>query len=525
MKMKIKPKIKPLATNTEIDVIKIKTERNSLGVLKTLLVMLLITLQLALFLISYLYFMWFFQSVVLVSLILTLFSCFYVLNTNKNSQSKPIWMIFLLLCFSFGYVIYFISDERVFWAKYKKRYIKILKNSQDIEHNSPCLVEEGNLTGDSKYLYSAGKFRAYTGTQATYFSSGTTIFDDIIKEINNAKSFVFIEFFIISDGVLLNRLLTVLEDKIKQGVDVKIIYDDLGSHRTLKRKTKKYMKKLGIKLVSFNKVLPKFSVLLNYRDHRKIVVIDGKIAYTGGVNLADEYINEKRLYGYWKDTGVKIAGPAVEAFTLMFLRQWEFLTKESINLQSYLALADIKENNNIIVPYADGLEYDQNIGKNVYINMIASAKEKIYIMSPYFVIDDTIKNLLINKAQAGVDVKIILPEIADKKMVYIVSRNNAEKLLEYGIKVFVMKNSFVHAKVVLTELSAVVGSINMDLRSFYQQFECASYLTDKKVLNDINADFNKTINNSLQITNTNCKRSRLYFRVIAGIINILSPFM
>jgi len=517
--------IKHLATNSEIDIVKVKTERNSLGVLKTLLVMALIALQLLVFLMSYLYLMWFFQSFVLISLILSLITCIYVLNTNKNSQSKPIWMIFLLLCFSFGYVFYFISDEKVFWARFKKRYTKILKNSQDIEPENYVKNINSPLKGDFEYLNSAGKFKTYQNCEAKYYSSGTKIFDDILEDVKRAKKFIFIEFFIVADGVLLGRLITALKQKVSEGVDVRIIYDDLGSHKCLKRKTKKLIKSLGIKLVSFNKVLPKISVLLNYRDHRKIVVIDGEVAYTGGMNLADEYINEKRLYGYWKDSGIKLVGPCVDAFSLMFLRQWEFLTKKQETLQEFLGLSEIKENNSYFAPYADGLEYDENIAKNVYINLISGAKERLYIMSPYFVLDDAIKNLIINKAQMGVDVRIVLPEIADKKMVYVVSRNTVEKLMPYGVKLYTMKNSFVHSKLILTENCAAVGSINMDLRSFYQQFECGVLLTDEGEMKEIEADFNDVFIKSLVIDDKNKKRNKLYFRAAAGIINILSPFM
>ena len=513
------------APNTQIDVLKIKTERNHLGLLKTLLVVFLIFLQFAVLISSYLFFFAFFNWLITFSFIASLITCIYVLSTNKNSQSKPIWILFLVLCFSFGYIIYFISDERVFWHKHKKRYNKILLESNDLSTANINSPTSKSFENNCDYLKSVGNFNAYTNTHTEYFASGTTFFDEVLKELQNATKFVFMEFFIVSDGVLLKRFLSILEEKVKQGVDVRLIYDDLGSHGTFSRKTKKLIKKSGIKLVSFNKLLQKFSMLLNYRDHRKIVVIDGKIAFTGGANLADEYINEKRLHGYWKDAGVKMVGPATDGFTLMFLRQWAFATKTEVKFESFINLAEPQQNNSVLVPYADGLEYDANIGKNAYTNMIANANEKIYIMSPYFVIDDTIKTLLINKARSGVDVRIILPEIADKKIVYIITRNNAEKLFEHGIKIYTMKNSFVHSKIMLTESSAIVSSINMDLRSFYQQFESAVLLNDSKVINEINLDFEKTFSYSNLLTKETLKRNKFTFRLIAGITNIISPFM
>ena len=518
--------IKYLATNREADVLKIKTERNGLGLIKTLIVLLLIALQLTALILSAMYLVTFVHWFMLFSFVMTVITCVYVLSTNKNSQSKPVWIMFLLFCFSFGYIMYFISNEKIFWGSNKKKYKKILDESEKFVVQEKISCGKREFKNNCNYLMSAGNFVSFSNTSCKYFSSGTQYFDKVLEDIQNATSFIFIEFFIISEGVLLNRFLSILKQKVLEGVDVRIIYDDFGSHGTIKYRTKKAIKKAGIKLCSFNKVLPKFSVLLNYRDHRKIVVVDGKVGYTGGANLADEYVNEKRIHGYWKDAGVRLEGPAVDGLTLMFLRQWAFVSKnKSVEYGKYINLAKKSEDNDIVVPYADGLEYPNNIGKNAYTNMIANAKEKIYIMSPYFVIDDTITNLLINKALAGVDVKIILPEIADKKLVYVVSRNNVEKLISYGVKAYVMKNSFVHSKVMLTEFGAIVGSINMDLRSFYQQFENSLLLNGEKVLTDIQKDFDDTFLKSVQITPSNMKRNSFAFRLMAGVVNIISPFM
>ena len=525
MKKTITKNIKPLVSNPDADVLKIKTERNGLGTIKTMIVLLLLMLQLALFLLTFLYFVSFFRVFSIISYILSLATCLYVLSSNKNSQSKPIWILFLLVCSSFGWLVYLISDERIFWFKHKKRYNNILEESNRfVSHEE---INNLNIINKSEceYLSKAGNFKTYKNSKTKYFPSGTKFFDSVLEDIMKAKEFIFIEFFIISDGLLLTRLLSILKEKVKEGVDVRIIYDDFGSSKSFKRKTKKLIKSYGIKLTSFNNLISGFSMLLNYRDHRKIVVIDGKVAYTGGANLADEYTNEKRLYGYWKDSGIKLEGPCVDALTLMFLRCWAFVTKKQVNFSSYLNKSESFNNNSIIVPYADGLEYQDNIGKNAYTNLISNANEKIYIMSPYFVIDDTIRNLLINKAKSGVDVRIILPEIADKKVVYMISRNTAEKLMKFGIKLYTMKNSFVHSKVMLTENSAIVGSINMDLRSFYQQFESAVYLNDKETLKDIESDFSNTFNISTFIEGKKLKRNKLTFRMVAGVVNLISPFM
>ncbi|MBE7075975.1 MAG: cardiolipin synthase [Clostridiales bacterium] len=516
---------KYLATNPDVDIVKIKTERNSLGTLKTVLVLLGVALQFCLLVLAYHYLLTFFKWFTIVSIVFSFIACIYVLSSNKNSQSKPIWVFFLLICPTFSYLIYIGSSVRVFWGKRKKIYNKILERSYAHIGVSNCEIKNKEIENECKYLQKAGNFVSYTNTDTKYFPSGASLFDDVLAELERAERFIFIEYYIIANGILLNKFLTILKEKVKQGVDVRIIYDDFGSHGSLKRATKKEIKNAGIKLFTFNKVLPQFKILYNFRDHRKIVVIDGKVAYTGGANLADEYVNEKRSHGYWKDAGVRIKGPAVDGFTLMFLRQWEFVSKQEVSYEKYLRLSEPTNNSSVVVPYADGLDYPDNIGKNAYTNLIANANEKLYIMSPYLVVDDTITNLLINKAKSGVDVRIILPGIADKQIVYIVSRNSAEKLIESGVKVYTMKSSFVHSKVLLNENDAIIGTMNMDLRSFYQQFECAVLLNDKNTLVEIENDFRTTFEQSVLIDETNKKRNKFLFRVVAGIVNLVSPFM
>lgn len=508
--------------------LKIKTESNTLGGLKTLIVLLLIALQLAVLVVSSLYFVTLFRWYATLSVILTFTTCIYVLSSDYHGQAKATWVLFLLVCFGFGYVFYFLSDKRILFAKSKKKYNKVLKQTENLKLQKPlCKATSAKVLSTCNYLYNAGKFVSYDNSKTKYYPSGASLFDDILEDIKKAKKFIFIEYFIISNGVLLNRFLNVLNKKASEGVDVRIIYDDMGSHKTLKRKTKKQIIKAGIKLQCFNRLVPVFNIALNLRNHRKIVVVDGKISYTGGTNLADEYVNEKRMHGYWKDTGIRVEGPASDNFTLAFLEEWQFLTNENVDFASYLNKAKPLQvaEGIVVTPFVSGPNYPYSIAQNMFANEIANASEKLYIMSPYFIPDETIINMLANKARSGVDVRIILPDIADKKFVYIVSRNNAEKLISSGVKVYTMTSSFVHAKVILTESSAIVGSINMDLRSFNQQFESAVYSNDKTLLNDINLDFINTINHSKMITSKDMRRRRYSYRAVAGLLNLISPFM
>jgi len=520
-----RPRIKH---SEDIFTLKVRTESNSLGVLKTLIVLAIIFSQAAILIVANLFVSSIFQWFVAVSVAITLITSIYVLSSEFHGHAKAVWIFFLLVCFEFGYLFFFMSDKHILFARQRRIYQKIFEQNKGLQKQKDMTSIECKETKSCcKYLYTAGDFVAHSDSKVEYYPSGTKFFDAVLEELEKAQEFVFIEFYLVANGVLLNRTLSILKEKVKKGVDVRIIYDDMGSHGTLKRKTKKDIEKAGIKLQSFNKMVPIFNVALNLRDHRKIIVIDGKVSFTGGANLADEYINEKRMHGYWKDCGVKIEGRATDNFTIAFLEQWQFLTKQRDNVADFLNKAEdfSAESDGVVVPFVTGPNYHLSIAQNVYANVIANAKEKIYIMTPYFIPDETITNLLRSKARAGVDVRIVLPEVADKKIVYIVSRNNAEKLIDCGVKVFTMTHSFVHSKVVLSENSAVVGSINMDLRSFGQQFESAILTNDMSTMQQVEQDFEKTISYSQEITQNLKKRNKFLYRVMAGILNLISPFM
>ena len=506
---------------------RVKTESNNLGTMKTLIILTMIVAQLSILALTYLYlieiFRWYFSF----SVMMTILSCIHVLSSNYHGQAKATWILFFMISFGFGYIIYLLSDKRVQFAKSRKKINNILQNNnkfkvQNTISNNISITEKTNCD----LLYNLGKFQCYTNSITTFYTNGKQLWGNILNELEKAQNFIFIEFYIISNGKLFDRIFNILKSKVKHGVDVRIIYDDMGSHGSLKRNTKKQLIKSGIKIQPFNRLVPIFNISLNLRDHRKLVIIDGKISFTGGSNLSDEYTNERQIHGYWKDEGIKIEGPATDNFTISCLEQWEFLSGVHTNLEKFINKSKPRQKTDgIVVPFVSGPNYESSIAEAIYTNLIANAQEKLYIMSPYFIPSETILNLISNKAKCGVDVKLILPGVADKKLVYIVSRNNAEKLLDVGVRLYTMNNSFVHSKIVYTESNAVVGSINMDLRSFNQQFESAVYSSEKHTLLDIEQDFENTIKVSTQIKHENKKRNKLSFRAKAGLLNIISPFM
>ncbi|MCD8040629.1 MAG: phospholipase D-like domain-containing protein [Clostridia bacterium] len=507
------------------DIVRIKTEHRGIGKIKVALMLFVAVLWVVAILCLNVWFANILNAYLIIALVLDLLTCIYILNTDKTGQSKAVWIFLVLILFPFGYMLYFLSNDEFVYRSARKKYGKIFKASEQFMHDgSPAAGASGGVISDCDYLKKAGGVTPFTGTSAKYFPSGASGFDDMLERCSQAKKFIFIEYYIVADGVLLSRFLNVLEERAAAGVDVRIIRDDMGSGGKVSRKTKKRIAAAGIKMSTFNKLVPFYKISMNYRDHRKITVIDGETAYTGGINISDEYINEKRMYGYWKDNAVRIDGLAVDGFTLMFLRQWEYVTKKSFDYSPFLNLAKDSGGTSTFLPYSAGIEYEGWIARDVYANVISNAKEKLYIMTPYFVPDDTIMNLLIVKAMAGVDVRLVLPGIPDKRTVYLISLRNADKLTKYGVKVITAPEAFVHTKSVLTEYCAIIGSINFDVRSFYQQYECALYTDDKAVMEGLAADFNGVFAEGVQREYVQ-QKPKLSTRVLTALLQVISPLM
>lgn len=502
--------------------VKIRTEHNGLSFIKTALTLFIVFLQLGIILsLNFLFAIGLTWYLILLAAI-SILSAVSVLSSHRSAQAKAVWVLFILVFFEFGFVVYFMSNDKIMYRRARKRHKKIFGASERYvgEYQPPTESWDMRLLGE--YLHNAGGFTAYRNTRLKYFPSGASLADDILERLAQAEKFVLIEYFAIADGVLLRRICDILKQKMKEGVTVKIIYDDMGS-RLISRKTRREIRAAGGEIRVFNKLLSRFTFALNYRDHRKIFVIDGKTAYTGGANLADEYINEKRMHGYWKDNGIRLEGEAVDALTLTFLRQWEFMTKKSFDYAPFFGHCEAADSRSLVLPYADGPDYALSIGKSVYDSVIASAKQRLYIMTPYFVPDDGMMQSLVNKALAGVDVRLVLPSVPDKYYVYLLSKDNAEKLMKYGVKIYYVQDAFVHNKTVLTENCAVVGTINFDLRSFYQQFENAVVTNDAGVLDAVGKDFAQTFEDSICAEKPEKKGA--VKTVAVSLLRIVSPLM
>jgi cardiolipin synthase len=454
-----------------------------------------------------------------------------IINNKANPNYKIAWIIPVLTIPIFGTFFYLVfASKPSFRIDARTKTIKNnLKNNLKQDDNVLNNLYKDNLDAynQSNYLIK-NNFPVYNNTDVEYFSIGEDYYSKLISKLKEAKHFIFLEYFIIHEGKMWNTILDILIKKAKEGVDVRVIYDDIGCIVTLPSKYYKKLNEYGIKAVSFNQFVPVLTSRLNNRDHRKIFIIDGNIAFTGGINLADEYINEINRFGHWKDNGIMLKGEAVWSLTVMFLNTWNYVskTKDDYNKfrPNYYECLNTASNS-YIQPYDDVPIDNEVVGKNVYLNLIHKAKKYIYITTPYLIIDDELENSLILASKNGVDVRIITPGIADKKIVNEVTKAYYPNLIDNGIKIYEYEKGFIHSKTFLIDdLYATVGTINLDYRSLYLHFECGVLIYKDKCIKDIKSDLLNTMECSKIIkkedTKVDFKRE-----FIRSILKLFAPLM
>ncbi|MBQ8289178.1 MAG: cardiolipin synthase [Clostridia bacterium] len=438
------------------------------------------------------------------NLILQIFSLlmvFYIAQRDTKASFKLAWVVPILLFPLFGGLIYLFFGTRSPTRGMKKK----LECSQAAlkEHipDSSATIEEiatenASAGGQMRYLQNTGGFPVYQNTEARYFPLGEELFDVMLEELNKAERFIFLEFFIIAEGRMWNSVLEILEEKVKQGVEVRVIYDDVGSLTTLPYDYNRQLEKKGIRCISFNPFKPVLSIVMNNRDHRKIMVVDGKAGFTGGVNLADEYINEKLRYGHWKDTAVMLRGEAVRSLTLLFLEMWNAFRPGDSEIDRFLPDPPVlpsSASDGFVQPYGDSPLDGEPLAENVYLNIIHGAKRYVYICTPYLIIDEELEGALTLAAKRGVDVRLITPAIPDKKSAHALTRSHYPKLLSGGVKIYEYTPGFIHAKsFVCDDEIATVGTVNLDYRSLYLHFECGVYFYRSSLVADVKRDFLET---------------------------------
>ena len=490
--------------------------------LKAVLTDLSIALQLALLAFLYAAFAYLFPVFFYVSLALTAVTAIYVFISERDRQTVASWMLLFIVSFGCGYIVYILADKRVCYGYNRRRYANIMERSKSFVPGFSTFDAPTVIANDCEYIYNVSGYVPYRNTRVSYLTNARDALNNIIERISNAKEFVFMEFFIVADGILFDRLVNACKKKTAEGVKIYILYDDVGSAGVFSGEAKKRLKDAGVNLKAFEKLFTLFSFGLNFRDHRKIVIIDGKVGFTGGFNFIDDCANMRKMQGFWKDAGARIEGEGVDGLSLAFIRQWEFATKEQLDYSKFTGKYDRFECSSVVIPYAGGPEICDDLCRGVYANMIAGAREKLYIMTPYLIPDGEIFSQLKQKALSGVDVRIVLPGVPDYNYIYRVTRSNAERLIKYGVKIYYAQSEFVHSKVMLTENCLAVGSVNMDMRAFYQEFDNGVYTDDESARKDALDDFNRVFDRNLPSD----RITRNPFTLLAAcILRIVSPLM
>lgn len=454
-----------------------------------------------------------------------------IVNRNMPPESKVTWLLFAVVPV-FGFLLYLMFGERRLSKKEIQQLEKMdsMKFREDNSYDLRVELKQENKSafGIVKSLLSMDhNADVYDGTASQYFPLGEEMFEAMLDDLRSAKKFIFLEFYIIDPGLMWNRVLEILVDKVQQGVEVKLLYDDIGCMATLSGDYTKRLRKMGIDAHKFNKVIPRMTVAYNNRDHRKILVVDGQVGYTGGINLADEYINHIVRFGHWKDGGVRLEGRAVKALTRLFLMNWYINRGEITDFDRYHFDSQRVEGKGLYIPYGSGPKpiYKEQVGKAVYQNIINQAIDYVYITTPYLIIDYDLTEDIKNAAMRGVDVRIVTPFIPDKKLIQIVTRGAYPDLLEAGVRIYEYTPGFIHSKNVISDDElAVVGTINFDYRSLVHHYENAVLMYQTETIADIKQDFEGLFDISKEISLETLQNS-WHQRLLKEIMQLFAPLL
>ncbi len=455
----------------------------------------------------------------------------YLFNCPMDVDGKLTWMFLIAVAPVGASLLLFFTRSNTGHRRIRRRVETLVEQTKTAIPQDPTVMEElraadVNTAALVRYLNRSGCFPAYRHTAAAYLPGGESMLRELLKEIDRAERFIFLEFFILEEGDLWGRVLRKLIEKAKAGVEVRVLYDGTCEISRLPGNYCALLREQGIRAKAFAPIRPIVSSHHNYRDHRKIAVIDGRVAFTGGVNLADEYINGVNLFGHWKDAAVMLRGEAVKSFTLMFLQSWNINEKEPVFAPWLEDAPEAPDAAGFVIPYGDCPLDGDLVGETVYMDILNRARDYVHIMTPYLILDGKMESALCYAAQRGVDVKIILPGRPDKKLAYALAKSHYHTLLEAGVKICEYSPGFVHAKVVVSDaVRAVVGTINLDYRSFYHHFECAAYLLGTDCIADIDEDFQETLMQCRTVTGETMRRERLFYRIVGPLFKFIAPLM
>ena len=464
---------------------------------------------------------------------LAIFLGFVIINTNENPAYKLAWIVPLIAVPVFTSVLYLILNNQYSSRRLKTKYAKKCEETKKFLKTERTLMNElekndRDLEKMVRYIDHFGGYPAYRNSSAVYLPFGEVKFAVMLDELRKAKKFIFMEYFIIDDGKMWQAVVDILLEKVAQGVEVRLIYDGMGSQFTLPFRYKQKMAEKGIKALVFNPFRPFITSVQNNRDHRKILVVDGNVGITGGINIADEYINQKNRFGHWKDNAVMVRGEAVWNFTMMFIQMWDVISGERTRCELYRPdEAEFPQTDGIIIPYGDSPLDDENVGELVYMDIINNANDYIYITTPYLIPDNEMITALGYAAKSGVDVRIVTPRIPDKWYVHCITKSFYKDLMDLGVRIYEYQPGFIHAKTFVSDDdTAVVGTINLDYRSLYLHFECATYLHGSKCIMDIKEDMLDMLENSCEeITYDDIESRSLFSKLTSAVLKPFAPLL
>ena len=460
--------------------------------------------------------------------VLSLFITLYLVRKDENSDYKIIWLVLIGMMPLLGGALYLAFGNKAPAKRMRQRMQAVER-----QHTADLAQQPGQTDaldpasrGLSRYVSEYGPYPAWKNSTAKYYPCGEAMYPDLLADLEKAERFIFLEFFIVRTGKMWKGVEDILVRKAAQGVDVRLIYDDFGSLLGLPSDFVVQMERAHIRCIPFNPVVPLLSLVMNHRDHRKIVVIDGKVAYTGGINLADEYINAITRFGYWKDAGLRIEGAAVWNFTVMFLDFWNAFRPFEQDYSAFRPqLAVPPASDGVVQPYADSPLDEEPVAETVYLDILAQAQQYVYFYTPYLAIGEEMLDALRNAAKRGVDVRLVLPGIPDKKLVFRLSRSYYLPLLRAGVRIYEYTPGFLHAKCCVSDdHAAVVGSINMDYRSMFLHFECGVLLLQNSQVLALRDDVRRTLPQCREVQCADC-RTGLAGTVLDSVLRLLSPLM
>ncbi len=501
---------------------------------RLVLVGILILLQLALLIFTVYYISDGFYYFYFLFPIISIGAALSVVNRQDNPAYKLAWVASILTFPLVGGVMYLLMGNKKLPRRMRKFMLEIYDETKKYNEPTDDSLQEikEKDTGIYKlfyYLEKKGHSPVHKNTKTKYLSPGEEIYEAMLKELQQAEHFIFLEFFIVEEGILWNSILEILKQKAALGVDVRFIYDDLGCVNTLPYGYFNTLEEMNIKTKVFNPYRPSLSVRMNNRDHRKLLIIDGKVGFTGGMNLADEYINIKKRFGHWKDAAVMLKGDGVWNMTVMFLQLWNYGNDRVENFYRFKPhhyQSEPEVSDGYVAPYSDSPLDNETTAENVFLHMIHHAKEYLYINTPYFIVNNEIMTALTLAAKSGIDVRIVTPGIPDKKYIHIQTQDAYPQLLKAGVRVYEYSPGFLHSKTFLSDDDlAIVGTVNLDYRSLFLHFECGVLMYESSAIMELKRDFQNTLKDCKEIKLDDLKKVPLWKKTAQIVLKLFAPLM